>query len=544
MPTSIYAEEITDFRSNIVINTNGTIDVVENIVYDFEDVYRHGIFRSIPITKTNTEGKKFRLDFSNFSVTDDKGKAYRFSRTSEGDTIKLKIGDADKTITGRHTYIISYNASGALTYFSDHDELYWNAVGTDWTVPITHTTATVSLPVMNLSDVTQSCFVGSLQSTSQNCSASFGKTSVIFSSLSSLSPNEGLTIVVGFPKNIVAVLEPKDVINFSDILLGKIVIALILLVVGLLSIAWYIYYPIYLIIKWYNVGRDPQATVGVTSASFDPPKTPSGRPLTPGETGALLDETVDMQDISATIIDLARRGYIKIIEKKKNEFSLQKLKDSKDKALLPFEKMLIEGFFGDEEFLDLKDAELIDEIQDVKDSLYIQLVTDGLFPENPESMRKFYLGITSAALFTLNIPLVLISLIFGRNIPRKTLFGTDQANVARSLKNFLTSQERQLTFQAKNQLFFEKLLPYAVAFGVEKVWAERFKDIALRQPEWYQGYSGYNYTSTNFINSLNSSFDRVNQAATPVSTTSSSSGFSSGFSGGSSGGGGGGGGSW
>lgn len=93
---------------------------------------------------------------------------------------------------------------------------------------------------------------------------------------------------------------------------------------------------------------------------------------------------------------------------------------------------------------------------------------------------------------------------------------------------------------------FEKLLPYAVAFGVEKIWAKRFADIDMKQPEWYEGYSGYSYSSTNFVRSLDSSFDRVNKAATPVSSTSSSSGFSSGFSGGSSGGGGGGGGggSW
>ena len=91
---------------------------------------------------------------------------------------------------------------------------------------------------------------------------------------------------------------------------------------------------------------------------------------------------------------------------------------------------------------------------------------------------------------------------------------------------------------------FEKLLPYAVAFGVEKIWANRFKDIQLRQPEWYSGYgSSSRFNSVYFTNSLNSSFSSVRSAATPVS---SSTGHSSGFSGGSSGGGGGGGGggSW
>jgi uncharacterized membrane protein len=147
-------------------------------------------------------------------------------------------------------------------------------------------------------------------------------------------------------------------------------------------------------------------------------------------------------------------------------------------------------------------------------------------------------------LFTLNLPLLVIAGLFGRNMPKKTPIGAQEANVGLSLKNFLASQERKLAFQSRNQMFFEKLLPYAVAFGVEKIWAQRFNDINLKQPDWYQGYgSTPRFYPVNFVSSLNTSFTGLNRAVTP---TSSSSGFSSGFSGGSSGGGGGGGGggSW
>jgi len=107
------------------------------------------------------------------------------------------------------------------------------------------------------------------------------------------------------------------------------------------------------------------------------------------------------------------------------------------------------------------------------------------------------------------------------------------------LKNFLVSQERQLEFQADRKMMFEKLLPYAIAFGVEKIWASRFKDLKLNS-EWFQSSSSNVLTAYALTNSLHSSFARSFQsAATPVS---SSTGHSSGFSGGSSGGGGGGGG--
>jgi hypothetical protein len=67
-------------------------------------------------------------------------------------------------------------------------------------------------------------------------------------------------------------------------------------------------------------------------------------------------------------------------------------------------------------------------------------------------------------------------------MPKKTLFGSEQAAVARSLRNFLTSQDKKLAFQAKNQMMFEKLLPFAVAFGVEGIWAKRFKDLDSKIP--------------------------------------------------------------
>ena len=136
------------------------------------------------------------------------------------------------------------------------------------------------------------------------------------------------------------------------------------------------------------------------------------------------------------------------------------------------------------------------------------------------------------AVMTFNLPLFLISLIFGRAMPVKTLAGARAANVAKSLRNFLTSQERQLEFQAKKQLMFEELLPFAVAFGVEKIWAQRFKDINLKPPEWYSSYQTGAFNSTTFTRSLGYSLGSIASAATP---TRSSSGFSSGFSGGSSG---------
>ena len=541
-------EHIKSFDSAIKINKDGTIDVKETIVYDFSTLDKHGIYREIPYIKTNQDGKKYELKFNNFSVINENGNSYKFVKSwIDEKLIRLKIGDADRLITGIHTYVISYKVSGALTYFSDHDELYWNVTGNEWQVPITDTTASVAWPQeVKKEDIKTVCYTGVSGSRENLCSTELpswdDRPKMVTKTNNTLLSGEGLSVVVSFPKNIVAVLEPKEFVSFWNTFIGK----LVGLVIGLLAFIWYLILPFYIIYRWMRYGRDPKEMVGVTTAWYEPPKTPDNkRFLTPGEVGTLGDETVDLKDISATIVDLARRGYIKIEERAKRDFFLvrRSLDEGGSNKLLPFERLLIDKFFKTKNEIRLKNEHLFEEVEKVKNSLYEQIVENKFFPKNPQTIRTKYYILAGVALFTANFGLAIVSFIFGRVMPRKTVDGVNAKNVAFSLRNFLTSQERQLKFQADKQLMFEKLLPYAVAFGVEKIWAKRFKDLNIKQPDWYQGYSNGQFNSWIFVSSLNSSMKSFQTSATP---TRSSSGFSSGFSGGFSGGGGGGGGggSW
>ena len=128
-------------------------------------------------------------------------------------------------------------------------------------------------------------------------------------------------------------------------------------------------------------------------------------------------------------------------------------------------------------------------------------------------------------------------------MPRRTLAGAEAKRYALGLKEFLVSQERELEFQEENYFLFEKLLPYAIVFGVAKIWAGKFAHITKYQPDWYQSSGGRVFTPMVLTNRLEKNLASMQASYTP---TRSSSGFSSGFSGGSSGGGfgGGGGGSW
>jgi uncharacterized membrane protein len=541
-----HAEEIKNFSALYSIQKDGTVNVQERIQYDFGTALKHGIYRTTPLVKTNEDNKKFRMTVSDVRVTDEKFAAYTVADSSTEDELNLRIGDADRTISGIHMYTIQYTVSGALTYYSDHDEFYWNVTGNGWVVPITRSSGTVQFPeTIPESDIKMKCFTGQQGSTQSQCGSVYLTGAATMASSSQLGVSDGLTIVVSFPKNIVEVLEPSPVIEKVMSAREQLIAAIISVIMIVAGFLWYIGLPLFIIIRWYRVGRDPKPTVGVATAWFEPPKTKSGRLLTPGETGTLIDEEAGMKEITATIVDLARRGYMKIVEVKKKEFVLNKLKAySDDKTLEKHERELLSGLFEKGDTLKVKGADLASTVTTVKSSLYTAVVTEGFFDKNPNTTRTIFYVIAGVGLFTGNILLAVVSFLFGRAMPRKTLAGADAAAVATSLKNFLSSQERWLAGMAKDQGMFEKLLPYAIAFGVEKIWARRFADIAMTDPSWYQGYGAHTFTSMYMVNALASTSRSFVSAATP---TRSSSGFSSGFSGGGfsgGGGGGGGGGSW
>lgn len=530
---SIIGERIDNFDVKIDIQQDGSLKVQETINYFFEGE-RHGIFRYIPYTKRDGD-TRLDLAYNFISVTDESGKKYKYEKSNENEQHVLKIGDPNQTITGSHTYIISYTVKGALGYFEDQDELYWNVTGTGWNIPIKKTTATITLPQTVSEDkIKLDCFTGPQGSTKKNCTASTNGATTTFSTTLFLNSYEGLTIVKGFPKGTVAVLLPEKYVPFFDRWYGKITLVGIIVTATL----WYIILPIYLIFRWFQKGRDPFVGIAPT-ATFDPPRVDK-RTLTPAETGALLDETVDRRDLFATIVDLARRGHLKISEPKDKEFHLVKTSPKKRDSLLPFEGTLYNGIFASSDDVTLKDIKFYTTATAVESEIYSLLVAHKYFPKNPRTTRNIYYGIGAAGMTTFNFVLAFVSFVFGRIMPRKTLLGAQMAQQAQGLKNFLTSQERQLNFQGDKQMLFEKLLPFAVAYGVEKAWAKRFEGMNLKNPDWYEGSSTSHFNAAIFASHLSNSYSSFSASSTPPS--SSSSGFSGGSSGG--GGGGGGGGSW
>jgi hypothetical protein len=123
------AERITSYDVALTVRASGAMGVTETIAYDFGANQKHGIFRAIP-TKVPFDNENFRIyRVSDVRVVSADGAPTDVSRSESAGVTTLRIGDPDKTITGRHSYALSYTVEGALNTFSDRVELYWNAIG-------------------------------------------------------------------------------------------------------------------------------------------------------------------------------------------------------------------------------------------------------------------------------------------------------------------------------------------------------------------------------------------------------------------------------
>ncbi|MBU1953472.1 DUF2207 domain-containing protein, partial [Patescibacteria group bacterium] len=295
-----YDWDISSFNTDITASVDGTLNIKESIVTDYSREPHHGIYRLIPIKYTDATGNRLVLRYKVNSVTDEKGNDWPYDKSIEGDYLRLQIGYADTLQTGLTTFVIDYDIQRAVSFqFPDHDEIYWNSTGTEWEVPIQNATAVIRLPSsINQADIRATCYSGSYGSSNQDCEYTIMGSDIVYISNNPLNSNENLTIVAGFPKGILE--KPSLVQQITWFLTDNwpYVVPLITFLV--------------LLYLWYTRGRDPQTNRTAVMPIYEAPKG-----LSPAEAGTIIDEKVDMRDISSTIIDMAVRGYIKIIETKK-----------------------------------------------------------------------------------------------------------------------------------------------------------------------------------------------------------------------------------
>jgi uncharacterized membrane protein len=553
---------INNFHSDTLVQNSGIVKIQETIIVDFPSEH-HGIFRYIPYEYQNQSGKITYTDVSVQKVQRD-GADEKYSTSLSNGNIEIKIGDPDITINGIHTYTIDYTEKGILRHYSGYDELYWNVTGSEWGVPISSASATVRLAKDGIRQI--SCYQGVREST-QPCSNSTYTANTARFSASGLNPGEGLTVAVGYTAGLFPILTVshsiKEISILKQIVLGVVPVLITLTVM------------IYL---WMKKGRD---LLMRQKYLFDPNAKEDTRPLgykdtivveytppdklRPAEMGVLVDEKADQLDVTATIIDLATRGYLTIREVPKKwmfgsvDYTLIRTKKSTG-DLLSYESELLNRLFETGNLVTISSLKqkFYKDLKIVENKLNDDVVSKKFFAQSPDKTRTMYRGTGIAVMvigfffltviggllswFGLGVGLIIsggIIALVASFMPRRTAQGAEMLRRIKGYQLFISGAEKykQQFFEKKNM--FNEILPYAIVFGLTEKFAKAMKDMGIEptQPSWYIGSGPFNtMLFASQMNAFSSSMSQV-IASTPSGSGSGGGGFSGGGFGGGGGGG-------
>jgi hypothetical protein len=511
--------EIDRFGVMIHLDPDGTMFVTETIAVDFHELRRHGIYRTIPVNYSRKEAvagasisTRYALRLRVLGVADAEGRPLPYESWPDAGTRFLRIGDPDRTVTGKQTYAITYRVERAINWFDAHDELYWNVTGTEWNWPIHEASVQVLLPgPVAPEQVMHETFTGFLGSTGTHAIDRV-EGDAYYAEVTGLGPGQGLTFVLGLPKG--TLLPPSALRELFWKLADNVAFFLVglmpTLALGLMS---YFYW---------ELGRDPGQRTPVV-VQYEPPEE-----LSPAEVGALLDERVDVPDIISIIIDLAARGYLTIEEVESTSFLFFSTKDYRfeqlkeaDDDLRSHESLFLSALFrsGESVLLSSLKEVFYRSLPPIRDALVRGMLSKGLFARDPEKVRRFYRNVAAASVVVpvlLGIVLLssgrvrsllppepldlvlfgaiclvltfLIVRIFSYVMPAKTAKGARLYRYCLGFQEFVTRVEKdRLERMVKDDpSLFERVLPYAIVLGVADQWAERFTGLLTEPPNWYR----------------------------------------------------------
>ncbi len=540
------------------------LKVVEKITATFPDFdQNHGIERAI--SKKYQGHVSYQNDLTVYRNDELEG----IASTKDVDGNKVyRIGNSREYVHGKQVYRLEYSFRDVMRsdLIEDSQTLIWNVNGAQWKQNFGRVSATIFIDeAVAESYKNYDCYFGEYgaKNTCQPFSENYyrGQKVLIFSQ-NNLSAGENLTFVAHFkPETFKDYVEPNE----HKIIKNALVFALIIPVAGLMIL-------IFLGIKNYRSEKTRRSIV----PQYLPPEE-----ISLFESSVLLG--VQQKAIPAMIVKMAIAGNLKIveIEKKgvlgKKEFRLERISDQ---GLESREKTIFSKIFSRGESVKLNDlgkrlgmdfgqkmlgwAEVFrnkDFYKKPKDSILVKisfglsfvaifgpLLFGGAFEAVDFSGYELIITLWFA-LFTVIFVLSIVLL----TIKPKSLRGAEVLDYLNGLKMYIkmAEEDRMRVLQSVDGAdrimegenskikLYEKLLPYAMIFGLEKTW---LKELAAQYPEgvspdWYHGSGVFN--GILFANSMSSMSRSLNSY---TSSASSVSGGGGGFSGG--GGGGGGGGGW
>ena len=315
---SSYDYVIDKYDVNIIVNENNTFDITETITAYF-NVSKHGIFRTIPLKNTITRldgtTSTNRTQVTNVSVDNE------YTTSRENGNYKLKIGSANRMLTGEQKYVIKYTYNLGKDPAKNYDELYYNIIGNEWDTVIGNITFSITMPKDFDSSKLgfSSGNIGSTDNSKIKYNVSGNKITGSYNGV--LDVGQALTVRCELPEGYFVGAGLN--INIIDYIMF--LVPVIFLVIAILL--------------WHKFGRDDQV---IETVEFYPPEG-----LNSLDVGFLYKGKAENKDITSLLIFLANKGYLEINNKKidlnSEKVSLnQKAKNSANKKIIELQNKINE----------------------------------------------------------------------------------------------------------------------------------------------------------------------------------------------------------
>jgi len=609
------ADVMTSVDVAITLDKQGGATFRETIAYDFGPGPHHGLFREVvtrqavadPQGQDASAGDRYRYyALGDVTASSPTGASSDVALVDKGFSTQIRIGDPARLVVGPQEYVVSYHLANVMNPFPDHVELFYNVFKDD-VVPKDRLSITVTGP--GGVTLVRCARGGSGTDTTGDgspCDVATSGNPARFL-LTGVRSNEDVTIATQLPTGGFGGLTP-DVRTgtsgysesqsrvLSGLALGGGVLVPLLAAGGMGVLVA-------------TRGRDeryagltPGLTPGPTEAPGAVAVVRGGTPVVavqftppagvqPGMVGTLVDESADTVDVSATVVDLAVRGYLRIEESQtggmfsRTDWTLTRLvADPSQPPLRAWESTVLEGVFADSNPVQLSalKTHFAITLATAKQQMYDDVVQRGWFRRNPGSQRSGWqalgflligagvasavwlggatsdidrtagLGIGIPSGVVLGVGLLvsgLVMRVLGARMAARTAEGSAVNAQSLGFRRYLeTAEAGQIRFE-EAQSIFSRYLPYAIVFGVADRWAGTFQKVAeaaeaagqpLVMPTWYL-YAGTGFPDFGSIADGAGSFATTADGTFAASATTGGSGGSGfGVGGGFSGGGGGG----
>jgi hypothetical protein len=505
MLNSDESDHIQNFHSDITVNKDGSLSVVETIrvfnslgqninytddggkytVVNNEDIIKRGIVRYIPEKYDAGKGLNYDEMVSIDKVTRN-GNDETYKRDHIEGSRVLFIGNPEKELeAGVHTYKIYYTVQFAITYGDNSDELYWNVNGNGWAMGMDSVSCTLHLP-QGAKPISNACYTGVEGSKAQNCynKTNFDDNTITFAATNALPAKQGLTFSTSWPVGYIHRSSGWFIMLLSNPgpFLVLIVGFYLLLRNGLLKL-------------YYNYSDKKKKSNIIPE--FEPPEG-----INPAYAGFIDNMGHSPSHTTASLINLAVHKYLKInvVGTGKNlayEISREEnMPNEVDPDLFVAEGMMLDGSV----LFAQNPSEAMAYFDDVVELYCIKKYKAApLFIEKTgwQKRGKLYAWVgtvlSSVFMFIHYQPnLYTFAYFFGGivlcllanrllNVSRMvhTSYGRAIMNKLEGFKMFLKTADAQrldMSNRADANLTLEKYLPYAIALGCDMDWVDKFND--------------------------------------------------------------------